>query len=87
MPVLSATLLVIWSSRFSVCPNCSKLLDVDPVLLRDDFSFAKPLVNASDSTAERSVLAATASLRAASTWRLASCTSYSLTRIETTRDA
>jgi len=51
--VLSATLLVIWSSRFSVCPNCSKLLDVDPVLLRDDFSFAKPLVNASESTVER----------------------------------
>lgn len=39
MPVLSATLRVIWSSRFSVCPNCSKLLDVDPVLLGVIVSF------------------------------------------------
>ena len=86
-PVVSATLLLIWSSRLSVSPNCSKLLDVEPLLLRDDRSLATPFVNASASTDERSLLAATASLRAASTCRLASCTSCSDTRIDTTREA
>ena len=35
-PVRSDTLLDIWSSRFRLCPSCSKLLDVVPVELRVD---------------------------------------------------
>ena len=66
-PVVSATLLLTWSSRWSVSPNCSKLLDVEPLLLREEFSLAMPLVKASARTAERSELAAMASPRAAST--------------------
>ena len=78
---------MIWSRRVRFSPICSKLLDVVPPLERIDRSFASPRLNVSASTAERSVLAATDSLRAASACRLASVTSCSLTRIETTRDA
>src|ERR1700690_2688930 len=74
-PVLSDTPLVIWSKRLRFSPICSKLLDVVPPLLRDDGYLAKPLVNVSANTAERSVLAEMASLRAVSTCLLASVTS------------
>ena len=63
------------------------LLLVVPLLLLADFTLLSPLLKASVSTADRSWCAATASLRAASTWRLASCTSCSDTRTDTTRAA
>ena len=66
---------------------CSKLLDVDPVELRAERILASPRVKASVSTAERCCPAETASLRAASACLLASVTSCSDTRIDTTRDA
>src|SRR3989344_3359849 len=79
--------LEIWSRRLSVSPNCSKLLDVDPLLLRPERRLLSPRVNASERAAERSELAAKASLRAAVTCLLASDTSCSDTRMDTTREA
>lgn len=85
-PVDCETLLLIWSKRLRLSPNCSKPLRVVPWTLWLERRVAIALVKDSARTLEWWVCAATDSLRAAVTCRLASWTSCSETRVDITRE-